>query len=105
MGLRHLKYPGYQIHCRIIRMVLIAFIKQAQLLQIFKFIHLVFRLTVYIHLDLIPLRRLPAGSLFCAGKKRSPFCLQTALCLSLEHIYKGLLPVKLFRSRSFIVGF
>ena len=76
--LRHLKNLRNQLQRGIIRMILVAGIKPAQLLQIFKFINLMLRLPVDIHLQriqvfdqhILPVKLLRAGGVVILLQKR-----------------------------------
>ena len=48
-----LENPGNQLQCRVVRMILVSRIEPPQLLQILKFVDLIFRLPVDIHLQFI----------------------------------------------------
>ena len=102
LALRNRKYFGYQLHGLIVRVLLVPGIKKPQLFQILKFIYLILRLAVCIHIDFIPLLRRPASRLIC-GRKHS-FPLQAASGIAGKHILIYLLPVKLLGSRRLIVG-
>ena len=78
-----MEYLCYQLHGRIIGVVLIMGIKEAQLFQIFKFVYLVIRLAVDIHLDLVPFGRRYAAGFFCLFQHLLVLFFQTAFCLSL----------------------
>ena len=104
-GFRYLEYLCDQLHGRIVRMILIAGVKQAQLLQVLKFIYLIIRLTVHIHLYLIPPGgRQAAGFLGCF-QQSAAFLLKPPSGLSLQHVHIDLFPVELLCPRYLIIGF
>ena len=85
-------------------MVLILGVKETQLLQILKLVHLMLRLTVDIHLDLIPALRAHPGLLRGPFKKLRVLRSQTVFGLPVQHVRQHLLPVELLRPRRLIVS-
>ena len=105
VGFRYLEYLCDQLHGRIVRMILIAGVKQAQLLQVLKLIYLVIRLAVHIHLYLIPSGSSQSAGFLGRFQQSAGFLLQPPPGLSFQHINIDLFPVELLCSRRLIIGF
>ena len=85
-------------------MVLILGVKEPQLLQVLKLVHLMFRLAVDIHLNLTPALRAHPGLLRGPLKKLRVLRRQTVFGLPVQHVRQHLFPVELLRPRRLIVS-